>query len=444
MNSSNTNIKKLINGITHINFIIFMLFVENTLIYISYRNLFNYERCTNIIQRELHLFSQFQTFTYPEMCDESYYFHGFQWVHHIYQNGYVYQDRPMYLLLGFVLYRSIFALKTFFGFSFEPISLLLFSTLIYQIIIINLASYTLVKIFNKKFERIYFLLYFIIIFCSFEIRRYLFLPSSSNFYFLIFIFSLYSINSKKLNGFIYGCLITISGYGIIGYIYQLIPKLFNLRTNIKDILINTVFLFIPTILFEFLRIFMGIFKGPGYGVRYIYNAEFYQQFVWIFKSLFSENYIPATSCQEVSKFIGCYLLETEYFLKIMLFPIILCLIFMIIHKYKYEFTMNLELKNLILFSIFSYFFILFQGIYSFRIIYYSLGFFFLIYLCYFFKSIENPVAGLLFSILLGTYNLSRKSWEEFNLNFNYFELFLMFLIILLIVTNKKNIKLKKN
>ena len=94
------------------------------------------------------------------MCDEIYYFHGFQWVHHIYQNGYVYQDRPMYLLLGFVLYRSIFAMKTLFGISFEPTSLLLFSTLIYQIIIINLASYTLIKIFNKKFERIYFHIFF--------------------------------------------------------------------------------------------------------------------------------------------------------------------------------------------------------------------------------------------------------------------------------------------
>ena len=439
MDNINSNIKKLIDSLTNFNFLLFMLFVEIGSIYISYINLFNYQRCTNVIKREILLFGQFQILSYPEMCDEIYYFHGFQWVHHIYQNGYVYQDRPMYLLLGFVLYRSIFAMKTLFGISFEPTSLLLFSTLIYQIIIINLASYTLIKIFNKKFERIYFFIYFLIIFFSFEIRRYFFLPSSSNFYFLIFIFSLYSINSKKLNGFIYGCLITISGYGIIGFIFQLLPKFLNLKKNVKDILVNSLLLIIPTILFELLRIFMGIFKGPGYGVKYIYNAEFYQQFVWFFQSLFNEYFIPANSCQEVQEFIGCYFLETKYFFNIMIFPIILSLFFMFFYKYKYRKNLNVELKNLFLFTMFSYLFILFQGIYSFRIIYYSLGFFLIIFLCYIFKSIENPIVGILIAILLSTYNLSRNSWEEFNLNLNYFEWFLILFVFLLIGRQKTNL-----
>jgi hypothetical protein len=437
MNKINKSVIKFFNKTNFLNFIILMIFVEVISVYLSYKRLFDYEQCTNILEREFHLFGKFSSLNYPEMCDESYYFHGFQWVHHIYQNGFVYQDRPMYLFLGFAIYNFIFVLKTLIGYSFDPTSLLLLSTLIYQLFIINFTSYALVKMFSKKFDRLFFLIFFLIIVFSFEIRRYLFLPSSSNFYFLIFTLSLYSIKTKKLNGFMYGCLITISGYGIIGYIYQLIPKLFKLKNNLKDILKNTTLIFVPTIFFEILRILMGLFKGPGYGVRYIYNAEFYQQFIWFFKSLFYENFIPATPCQEVTKFLNCYLTETKYFLNIMLFPTILFAVFVFFHKYKVVRFFDVDVKNLFLFTIFSYFFILFQGIYSFRIIYYSLGFLLLIYFCIFFKSINNPLAGILFAILMGIYNLSRSSWAAFNLNLTFYEWSLLFLIFFLLCLQKK-------
>ena len=45
------------------------------------------------------------------MCDELFYFHGFQWINHIYENGYVYQDRPTYLVIGFIIYRVFFLIS---------------------------------------------------------------------------------------------------------------------------------------------------------------------------------------------------------------------------------------------------------------------------------------------------------------------------------------------
>ena len=123
----------------------------------------------------------------------------------------------------------------------------------------------------------------------------------------------------------------------------------------------------------------------------------------------------------------------------MIFPIILSFFLCFFINTKYRKSLNVELKNLFLFTMFSYLFILFQGIYSFRIIYYSLGFFLIIFLCYIFKSIENPIVGILIAILLSTYNLSRNNWEEFNLNLNYFEWFLILFVFLLIGRQKTNL-----
>ena len=46
-----------------------------------------------------------------------------------------------------------------------------------------------------------------------------------------FLFSIYSIQEKKINGFIFGSLFTISGYGFIGFIYQILSKVLNLPIN---------------------------------------------------------------------------------------------------------------------------------------------------------------------------------------------------------------------
>ena len=174
-----------------------LIFVEIVAIYLSYKNLFNYEGCTNVVPRNFILFNNFFTIQYPEMCDEQFYFHGFQWINHIYENGYVYQDRPLYLGFGFLVYRFFFIITLLFGFQSDPISLLLFSTLIFQILIVNLIAVAICYSLKNRFERFYFLIFFLIVIFTFEQRLYLFLPSNSTTYLLIFTFSIYSIKNKK-------------------------------------------------------------------------------------------------------------------------------------------------------------------------------------------------------------------------------------------------------
>lgn len=440
MKKINKKIELYFENLNFKRFIIYSFFLQIFSIVVSYQNLFNYERCTNIINRKLFLFNNTFVLEYPEMCDESYYFHGFQWVHHIYQNGFVYQDRPLYLALGFLIYRSLFVVNKILNISFDPLSLLLLSTLIYQLIIVNLISYFLVKICNKSFNKFYFTIYFLIIVFSFEIRRYLFLPSSSNFYLLLFVTSIYLIKKNKLNGFIYGLMITISGYGIIGFLYQLIPYVLNFKKNYRVIINNILLLFIPSLFFELLRIAMGVLKGPGYGVKYIYNAEFYQQFIWIFNSLLSDNFVPSTTCQEINKFINCYIAETFYFLKIMSLPLTFVSFIAVIHFLKYRKNLKTELYYLLSYTVFSYFFILFQGIYSFRIVFYSLGFGLIIYLCFILKIFENNILSIFTALFFMIFNLSRSSWIEYSLKLNIFEILLLIFILSLLITNNLNLK----
>lgn len=440
MKKINKKIELYFENLNFKRFIIYSFFLQIFSMVVSYQNLFNYERCTNIISRNFLLFNNSFVLEYPEMCDESYYFHGFQWVHHIYQNGFVYQDRPLYLALGFLIYRSLFLVNTIFNINFDSLSLLLFSTLIYQLVIVNLISYFLVKICNKNFNKFYFTIYFLIIIFSFEIRRYLFLPSSSNFYLLLFVISIYLIKKNKLNGFIYGLMITISGYGIIGFLYQLLPFLLNFKKNYRVIITNILLLFIPSLFFELLRVTMGALKGPGYGVKYIYNAEFYQQFIWIFNSLLNDNFTPSTTCQEINKFINCYITETIYFGKIMSLPLTFILFVALIHFLKYKNILNTEIYYIISYTAFSYLFILFQGIYSFRIVFYSLGFGLIVYLCFIIKIFENNILSIFIALFFMIFNLSRNNWIEYSLSLNFSEIIILTLIFSLLITNIPNIK----
>ena len=70
--------------------------VETFSIFVSYKYLFDYQGCTKNVIREFNLFNNTFNFLYPEMCDETFYFHGFQWINHIYESGFIYQDRPLY------------------------------------------------------------------------------------------------------------------------------------------------------------------------------------------------------------------------------------------------------------------------------------------------------------------------------------------------------------
>ena len=108
------------------------------------------------------------------MCDESFYFHGFQWINHIYENGFVYQDRPLYLAIGFIIYRVLFIAFLIFGLNIDAVSLLLLASLIIQIIALNMIVYVLTKLLFKNFNRFYFFVFLIFTLFSFLNTGYIF------------------------------------------------------------------------------------------------------------------------------------------------------------------------------------------------------------------------------------------------------------------------------
>ena len=237
---------------------------------------------------------------------------------------------------------------------------------------------------------------------------------------------------------------TISGYGIIGFVYQALFKIKKFNTEWKSLLKNTILFTIPTVFFEIFRIMMGYLKGPEHGVKYIYNAESYQQFVWFFKSILDKDFIPSNGCQEINKFISCYINETLNLFSILKLYIvvftILCL-FILITKQSIN---KILLINTIGYTLFSYIFISFQGLYQWRFIYYSLGFFLIFFFCMFIYSYQDFLTAVLLTVLLSYITLSRKLIEDYIdiQSVNYFEFFILMLLIFQLLKKTKYIKFK--
>ena len=148
--------QKLINTFNIRFYILFLGILQIILIYLSYTKLFNYQGCTNNVIRDIGTSNFNYGLLYPEMCDEPFYFHGFQWINHIYENGFPYQDRPLYLTLGFIIYRTLFITNLFLGLNVSILSLLLITSLIIQVTTANLISFFLTKYLVGKFNKFYF------------------------------------------------------------------------------------------------------------------------------------------------------------------------------------------------------------------------------------------------------------------------------------------------
>ncbi len=442
-------IQNFLNSINLKLYFLFLIFVQIFGIYLSYKNLFYYEGCTLNKIREFSFFNQYLTFNYPQMCDESFYFHGFQWINHIYENGFVYQDRPLYLAIGFIIYRFLFIVFLIFGLNIDPISLLLLASLIIQIIALNMIAYVLTKFLFRNFNRFYFLVFLMFTLFSFEYRLYFFLPSNSTFYLLIFLYSIYSIKSQKLNGFFYGVLFTISGYGVIGFIYQILFKIKYLKREYKNILYNLSLFMVPTLSFELFRLLLGRFQGEEYGVRYIHAAEApeYQQFVWFFRTIFIKSYEPYQSCHQLSEFLNCYLNITSRYISLNVIYIFSSLILFIYYLIKFKNLDDKYLRYIFSFTLFSYVFISFQGIYDYRFIYYSFGFGILTISCYFLTRINNDIISIVFLMFSSIYTLTRYSYENFTYRLENIEiiiLIIMFLFVLIDYISNRKINVSKS
>ncbi len=430
-------IQSFLNSINLKIYFLFLITLQIFGIYLSYKNLFFYEGCTSNNLREFSFFNQSLAFNYPEMCDESFYFHGFQWINHIYENGFVYQDRPLYLVVGFIVYRILFIISLIFGFYIDPTSLLLLASLIIQIIVLNMIAYFLTKLLSEKFNRFYFIVFLLFTLFSFEYRLYFFLPSNSTIYLLIFLYSIYSIKSKKLNGFSYGILFTISGYGVMGLIYQVLFKIRYLKREYKNIFLNLTLFMIPTLSFELFRLLLGRFQGDEYGVRYIHAAEApeYQQFVWFLRTIFINSYEPYQSCHQLFEFLSCYLNITGKYISLNIIYIFSSLILFAYYLIKFKNFNNKYFRYIVSYTLFSYIFISFQGLYDYRFIYYSIGFGILTLSCFFLIRINNDIISLVFLMFSSIYTLTRYSYEDFTYRLDNFEITILIIFSIFVLND---------
>ena len=421
--------QKLINTFNIRFYILFLGILQIILIYLSYTKLFNYQGCTNNVIRDIGTSNFNYGLLYPEMCDEPFYFHGFQWINHIYENGFPYQDRPLYLALGFIIYRTLFITNLFLGLNVSILSLLLITSLIIQVTTANLISFFLTKYVVGKFNKFYFLVFLVLTYLSFEFRIHLFLPSSATIYLLVYIFSLNSIKMNSLNGLYYGLLFTISGFSIIGFSFQVLIKIIKKENNLKYFIKNISYFIIPFLSFEIVRMLIGLMQGKEYGVRYVHAVTDYQQFIWFFKSVFTSNYEPINVCHQLSEFVTCYLSATRVFFSLNIFYILLVLVLVLFYSIMYKKIQFNIFYSLTGFTFYSYLFISIQGMYDYRFVYYSLGFFTIVLTATFIYRINDDFITFLFLTLFGSYTLSRIDYIDFNLNLTLTENFLVSFLV---------------
>lgn len=415
--------KKIFNNLSIILF-------EIVLIYLSYFYLWDPQRCTKNIPRSFLIFNYSFDIYYPKMCDEPYYFQGFEFLHSIYQNGYPYQDKQLYLFFGYIFFHLLKASHELFQLSYSIETLLLSSSLLLQIVNINLISYLLTKIILKKKSKFYFLIFFVIIFFSFEQRKYFFLPSNSTYYFLIYLFSIYSIIFKKNNSFLYGSLFLVSGYAVVGFIFQ---NLFNLKEVKRKLLFltkNLIIFILPYLSFELIRLIIKILSNDKYGQKYIYTIEAYNQFVWFFKDLLLSNYVSTNTCQNITNFIFCYLKTTIETLNLLKYYIILLLLLFLFSKFTINERSFENLSLVFKFTIFLYFFILFQGMYETRFVYYSIGFCLYLLICVFIVNIKSRSNLFLYILIISFFTLSKTSLTQFEENIIFRDQLLIYFLII--------------
>lgn len=394
----------------------------------------DYFICNNLKNFEFKNYN----FLYPISCDQESYYSAIRDLSTLFNEGYVYQGRPLYILTNSVI-ANILNIATFGSFdNFENI--IHVSIIIFHTIVISISGYLFFKIFENKIKNNYLNIFLVTFTFSLSplFKWGSFDPSNQTLTLLVIMLMTYlylnfpsSISSRT--SLLIGFLVLLHRTFIVGYIllwllFFIEKKLnFKLKTIIKTIKQISITL-IPFLIYN---LYIIVFLEQ---VPYDENSSHYGQFLWFPLYLFtSRRYEGGWHCMEIPQFIQCYLVDNFYLFLYLLVPvcfIVLNLLSMKNKKFK-------ELGGFVKFTFLMYLFYMFIGWYPpIRFSYYSVGHLIILLCIFFMFNQKNKILQFLYIISIYLYFIFLNHWNHPNtLNLNY-GIYISFLLSLFYIIYK--------
>ena len=409
-------------------FTILITLIISSTIYLYYFQ-FNDEPfaiCENKIKYTLEVNSNTYEFLYlNNKCDDPSYFSSVFDLKNLFnEKGWMYQNRPLYIV-------SIKLLNLFFKhlqIEKDGVYVPILGFYFYQIIIVSLSLSLLLlnKYKIKKIRHLEIILSSLIMY-SFPLIRYG-IFSTSNQLTLILLFSIIlymkenKIDVSKFHLIFFGVLFMVNRATVIGYVYFLFKYLFskNIKFNQKFInFFSSLIFFIPLLIY---KIIIFVFNLNKFDI----NSSTYGQFIWLNNYLVTpvnfisqkliekpilnyKNYFSEWHCAKLPDNFICYYSDTLLLLKYLGKPLIFLIIFSIFFLKKQE-----KLFTLIQISIISYIFWSLIGWYPpIRFNLYSVGLLVIFFYIFNFLNIKNIYVKL----------LSSGSWIVICLQLNHWNVY---------------------
>ena len=331
----------------------------------------NYFICNNI--KDYRFFSM--DISYPISCDQESYYSAIRDLQTLFSEGYVYQGRPLFILINNFISNFIDLVTFSLIEDFDVVIHL--SVVFLNIFVITLSSIMFLKAFEIDLSNNFFL-YFLISFvlCASPLNKWgIFDPSNQLWTLLIITLNSYLLTKKKEHinykiSLLIGLLVLVHRIFIVGYalvfLILLIEKVFKL--NLKDFTYILRMLIIALLPFVFYNLYIFIFQDQ---LPYDENSSHYGQFIWLpLYLLTSKRYEGGWHCMEIPDFLGCYLVDNMELFIYLIIP----LVFVLISKPVRLFKENIAYENLLKFTFLIYLFYSLIGWYPpIRFSYYSLG-----------------------------------------------------------------------
>ncbi len=401
------------------------------------------------VDYKINLFNTSYDLIYEKCQDDKEYFEGISDFSVILNSDYKYQNRPLFLLVNYIIYQLlsvIFQISNIdFQYTFE------LTYVIFNILFMYICLQILIKLFQIKNLVNIFLIILTLIFSPI-LKFSLFTVTNQHLTLLCFLLSLFLLQKQDVNNinfwsFILG-IIYLANRGFIISALVILYILFMNSKNFKIFLIeslkNLLIFFFPNMIYN---LFFSLTKYEIYDV----NSYYFGQFIWLrnylrpfinyFSNLTSRiepvDYLFYESnwhCTSLSTFYRCYLNDNILTLKYLSSFFICLIVSYFLYKEKYLLSNNL-LKYILLIFSFSYIFWSFIGWYPpVRFSIYSFGNLFLLLIIYISTIMNTDIGRYIFLTTTIYYFLTLANWNNEILFFtsNNFIVLSMYLFSLLV------------
>ncbi len=410
----------------------------------------SYYICTEIKNLEFFFNNSEFKFSYPVSCDQTNYYLGFENFNNIITTkDYPYQNRPLYILLVFVVSKILNLV--FVIFNVDMNFLFQLSTFLVQLFIVSSGVYLIITSLNinkLKFSQLAILSF--IFYLNPLVKWGIFMPSHQLLTFLVIASGLHILGSNnRLSLFnvslVLGVLFMAHRAFLLVYIIFVLKEIFHQSKKFSYILNNFKYAFLFLLPYILYAIYIRLLGYEPYDAA----TQYWGQFIWVaYYMVGIVKHSGQWYCQTIPENFICYLKDTLNTIFYLGLPILFSLFnFQRFKKFKNfkikNFHINLFLLVLIMFVFWS-----FMGWYPpLRLNLYSIGNGLIIILAIQFLSLTKKIEKILFFSSLLSYFLFLNHWNFENVIFFHPAYLLSGSIMLLfIIISNKNLysNLNKN